>query len=200
MENNNEIENIMKIEDEKEKKKKKEKKPERGIETMFRTSLRNHIQLSAIADNKANIMLSINAIIISITVSVLFPRFGQDPMLIFPTMTLVSVCVLALIFAIISTVPKVTRGVFTKEDILEKRANLLFFGNFYKMELEDFEWGLKEVISDKDFLYSSMIRDFYNLGIVLSVKYKYLRICYIVFMIGIIVSVLAFVTAFIFSS
>ena len=52
-------------------KKVKELKPDRGIETMFRTTSKNHMELSAIADNKANIMISINSIILSVLVSVL---------------------------------------------------------------------------------------------------------------------------------
>ena len=180
------------------KKKDKDKGGGRGIETMFRTSLRNHIQLSQIADGKANIMLSTNSIIISVVLSFLFPRFDQNPILVLPTSVLILVCVSALVFAIISTIPKVTSGVFTKEEIRDKTANLLFFGNFYKMDLGDFEWGIKEMMKDKDFLYGAMIRDFYNLGKVLSFKFKYLRISYLVFMIGVIISVLVFAAAFVF--
>ncbi len=183
----------------KDKKKKDKKKNERGIETMFRTSLRNHIQLSAIADNKANIMLSVNAIIISFVVSFLFPNIKQDPSLLYPTAILLVVCITAVIFATISVIPNVTYGTFTRDDITNKAANLLFFGNFYNMPLKDFEWGIKEVMKDNDFLYSSMIRDFYNLGVVLSKKYKYLRICYQVFMYGMIIAVIAFILTFLFA-
>ena len=170
--------------------------PERGIETMFRVTLRNHINLSAMADSKANIMLSINAIIISITISALFPKFETSPFLIWPTVILLVVCVLSIIFATLSTRPKVTEGKFTKEDIENKKANLLFFGNFFNVELEEFEWGMQEMMKDKDYLYGSMIRDFYFLGKVLSTKYRYLRICYSVFMFGLIISVIAFIIAF----
>ncbi len=182
----------------KKKKKDKEKDAGRGIETMFRTSLRNHIQLSQIADNKANIMLTINGGILAFALGSLFPRFEENPLLVLPTCILAAVCVSALVFAVISTIPKVTRGVFTREEIQDKKANLLFFGNFYKMTLEDFEWGINEIIKDKEYLYGSMIRDFYNLGKVLSVKYKYLRVSYMIFMIGLIVSVTAFAAAFVF--
>ncbi len=179
-------------------KKEKDKGAGRGIETMFRTSLRNHIQLSQIADNKANIMLTINGGIAAFSLGSLFPRFYESPYLVLPSLILIAVCVTALVFAVISTIPKVTRGTYSREEIQAKKANLLFFGNFYKMSLEDFEWGITQIINDKEFLYSSMIRDFYNLGKVLSVKYKYLRISYAIFMIGMIVSVLAFASAYIF--
>ena len=174
----------------------KPKKMGRGVETMFRTTSRNHIQLSAIADNKANLMLSINAIIISVVISVLVPNLASDKTLAIPTVILLSVCVISVIFATISTIPKVTQGTFTKQDIMDKKANLLFFGNFHSVPLEDFEWGIKELMDDEDYLYNSMAKDLYFLGKVLDRKYKYLRICYRVFMFGLIVSVISFVGAF----
>ena len=98
----------------------------------------------------------------------------------------------ALVFAILSTRPKITKGEFTREDIAKKQTNLLFFGNFYNMKLEDFDWGMKEMIQDRDFLYSSMTRDIYFLGKVLAQKYRFLRICYSIFMFGLILVVIAF--------
>ena len=168
----------------------------RGVETMFRTTYRTHVNLSSIADNKANIMLSINAIIISIVVANLVPRFDELPKLILPTILLLAVCLVALVYAILATRPKVTEGKFSREDIENKRANLLFFGNFYDMDIEDFHWGMTEMIKDSDFLYSSMTRDLYYLGIVLAKKYRYLAICYSVFMYGLILSVIVFALAF----
>ncbi|MFT5263804.1 MAG: putative metal-dependent HD superfamily phosphohydrolase [Polaribacter sp.] len=168
----------------------------RGVETMYRTTYRTHINLSSIADNKANIMLSINAIIISITLSTLIPRFETNEKLIIPTMILLGVCLVAVIFATLSTRPKITEGVFTRKDIENKKSNLLFFGNFYNMKFDDFHWGMMEMIKDSDFLYSSMTKDLYYLGIVLAKKYQYLRICYGVFMYGLILSVAAFAYAF----
>lgn len=177
----------------------KEQIPERGIETMFRTTSRNHIQLSAIADNKANIMLSINAIIISIVVSSLVPQLEDRQFLLFPTLILLVVCVLSVVFATLSTRPKITQGIFTREDIEEKRANLLFFGNFHAVELDDFEWGMHRVMADRDYLYGSMVRDLYFLGRVLHKKYKFLRICYNIFMYGLVIAILSFATAFLLS-
>ena len=64
------------------------------------------------------------------------------------------------------------------------------------MPLDDFKWGMKEVMKDKDYLYNSMIKDLYFLGLVLSKKYKLLRTTYTVFTIGIIISVASFFIAF----
>ena len=168
----------------------------RGVETMFRTTYRTHVNLSSIADNKANIMLSINAIVISITLSSLIPKFADNPKLILPTMMLLAVCLGSIIFATLSTRPKITEGIFSRQDIENKKSNLLFFGNFYKMKIDDFHWGMMEMIKDSEFLYSSMTRDLYYLGIVLAKKYKFLRICYSIFMYGLIATVIAFAMVF----
>ncbi len=168
----------------------------RGVETMFRSAYRTHINLSSIADNKANIMLSINAIIVSITVSTLVPQFGENEALVIPTILLLVVCLIAIIFATLSTRPKITKGEVTIESIQSKEANLLFFGNFYNMKLKDYQWGMDQLIQDKKFIYRSMTKDLYFLGIVLAKKYEYLRWCYTVFMWGLIASVVAFAISF----
>ncbi len=168
----------------------------RGVETMYRNIYRTHINLSSIADNKANIMLSVNAIIISIVISSLIPKLDLYPNLRIPTMLLLAVCLGALVFAILATRPKVTKSKLTRKDIEARNANLLFFGNYYNMDLDDFHWGMMEMIKDSDFLYSSMTRDLYFLGIVLAQKYQYLRICYGIFMYGLIGSVIVFAIAF----
>ena len=182
------------------KKKKMEKleRPERGIDTMFRTTLNNHTRLSEIADSKANILLSVNAIIISIALSTLIPKLDSpgNVHLIVPTFILLLFSVISIIFAIMSTRPKVTSGTFTRQDIEDKKVNLLFFGNFYKMPLDEYQWAVNELMKDRDYLYNSMIKDLYYLGLVLNRKYKLLRITYTVFMIGIICSVFAFIWAF----
>ena len=179
-------------------KKKKVVMPERGIETMFRVTLRNHITLSDIADTKANILLSVNAIIVSLVLANLIPKLDNpsNTYLIYPTVVFVLFTIIAMILSVLATRPNVTGGKFTKEDVENKKVNLLFFGNFHKMKLEDFEWAMNEMMQDKDYLYSSMTKDLYFLGKVLDRKYKILRITYTIFIIGIIVSVLAFTLAF----
>jgi len=179
-------------------KKAKDDRPDRGIETMYRVTLRNHIKLSDIADTKANILLSVSAIILSIALSTLFPKLDKPDnyYLIYPTMLFLFVSVVTMIFSILSTRPKVTSGTFTKEDVKNRKVNLLFFGNFHKMELSDFQDGMLALMNDRDYLYKSLMKDLYFLGIVLDKKYRLLRIAYTIFMIGIIASVITFIVAF----
>ncbi len=178
------------------KKKKIDKGAGRSIETMFRNTMRTHVDFSSMADTKANIMISVNTLVLTIIVSIMIRKLDSNPHLVIPTAILTATSLITLIYAILVTRPKVTSGTFTQEDIKEKKANLLFFGNFHKMNLNEFTWGMKQMISDKEYLYDNMIKDFYYLGQVLGEKYTKLRISYTIFMWGLIVSVLAFTIAF----
>jgi predicted metal-dependent HD superfamily phosphohydrolase len=179
-------------------KKNKVELPERGIETMFRVALRNHITLSDIADTKANILLSVNAIIISLALSSLLPKLDNpsNHYLIYPTIIFILFTVASIVLSVLATRPNITKGEFTKQDVADKKVNLLFFGNFHQMKLDDFEWAMEEMMKDRDYLYGSLTKDLYFLGLVLNRKYNILRLTYTVFMIGIIVSVISFIVAF----
>ncbi len=175
----------------------KDGSPERGIQTMFRVTMRNHLKLSDIADTKANILLSVNAIIVSLMLANLIPKL-DDPnndYLVYPAAIFVLFSVASMIMSVLATRPNVTSGEFTKEDVEKKKVNLLFFGNFHKMKLDDYEWAIQELIKDQKYVYTSLTKDLYFLGVVLNRKYKLLRWTYTVFMFGMILSVIAFFVA-----
>jgi len=182
--------------DEAKKKKEKESQSERAISTVFRIVAQSQNNLSQMADSKANILISVNSIILSIVIGTVFKDLLTDSNLQIPVGILVTVCMLAIVFGILATRPNITSGTFTKEDIADKKTNLLFFGNFHKMGYQDYDWAMTELLNDKNYLYTSMIKDTYFLGIVLAKKYKYLRIAYNIFMYGLILSMLAFTIAF----
>jgi len=173
----------------------KNESPERGVQTFYRTALRNHIKLSDIADTKANILLSVNAIIISVVLANLISKLDTNPYLTWPTIIFLSFCVISMVLSIIATRTNVTSGEFTKEDVKNQEVNLSFFGNFHKMELKEFEWAIGEMVKDKDYIYKALTKDLYFLGKVLERKYRLLRITYTVFMIGIIISLISFAIA-----
>lgn len=176
----------------------KEPKPLRGVETMFRTTSTNHIRLSSMADSKANIMISVNAIIISVLLSVLLRKLEDYPNFILPSIIFLTTSVTTIVFSILATRPNVTSGRFTLLDIQNKKSNLLFFGNFHQMTYKEYEDGMETIMKKNEYLYSNMIHDIYNLGVVLGRKYRMLRIAYNIFMFGIIASVLAFTIAALF--
>ena len=167
-------------------------KPDRGIETMFRTTSRNHLELSSIADNKANIMISVNTLLITILVTAAFQRVEEYPNLAIPIGALILVSLATIVISILATRPNISKGTFTKDDIEKKRTNLLFFGNFHGMSLDDYEWGVREMMKDAEYLYGTLTKDIYYLGKVLGKKYRLLRLAYNTFMIGFVVCILLF--------
>ncbi|QRR03902.1 Pycsar system effector family protein [Dyadobacter sandarakinus] len=175
--------------------KEKGERPEKGIETMFRISSNNHQRLSDMADNKAHIMITTTSIIISVLLSVLIRKLEDNTYLIIPTVLLLTICMITMVFSILSTRPSIPAGTFTREDIEGKRVNLLFFGNFYKMTYDEYSEGMQRMMNDREFLYGSLTKDVYSQGVVLGRKYRLLRVAYNVFMFGIVASVIAFIIA-----
>ena len=184
-----------------EKKKKKKKKAKgkdklgtsRGVETMFRTSYRVHMDLSSLADTKANIMISINGLILPILLGAISPKIDSNPWLLIPTSVLMIGCLISMVFAIRSARPRVNEDHVTLQQVRENGANILFFGHYANMSRDDFETGMAELMLDNDRVYRHMIRDLYGLGSVLTTKFKLLRTSYTVFMISIVTGVLLFI-------
>ena len=171
----------------------------KGIQTMLRVTSKNHLMLSEMADKKANILISVNAIIISVILSVLLRKLTTETYLIIPTILFLLCAVGTIVISILATRPKISSGSFTMDAVKEKKINLLFFGNFYKASYEEYDEAMREMMMDTDYLYGSLIKDIYYLGSVLGRKYKLIRLAFNVFMIGIIVSVAAFAIATIFA-
>ena len=170
----------------------------RGVETMFRNSSSNHLRLSVMADNKAFIMISVNSILISVGIGLIIGKFVLAPKLFIPTVILLTVNVVTIIYSVLATRPGTMKGRFTKKELDEKTVDLLFFGSYYKMPLEDFEFGIRQLMNDIEFLYANLIKDIYLQGKILGRKYNLLRISYNIFMYGTVLSVVAYIMSFFF--
>ncbi len=176
--------------------------PKRGIETMFRTMYSNHMKLSDMADKKASMMISLNAVLLSVIItylgaksSALGPSFTRNPMLAVPMGILLLTSLGSVVTAILSAQPDVTSFKWLKkspEIATNRRVNLLFFGNFTKLSLDNFQSGMRDLMREKDTLYTNMVTDVYYLGEVLARKYGLLRNSYSIFMVGLILTVLSF--------
>ena len=175
----------------------KNQSPERAIQSLYRTQLRNHLKLSDIADTKANILLSVNAIIISLLLANLIPKLGtpNNSYLIYPTVIFVVFSILSMIMSVLATRPKIENESLIDGDIEKKDVNYLFFGNFHVLEPQEFKEKLRDIIASKETIYDALSMDLYYLGKVLKAKYQLLRWTYTVFMVGIILSVIAFAIA-----
>ena len=170
--------------------KKASEKPDRGIETWFRLTSKNLYARLQIVDTKANILITANAIIISVVLGTLYSRLDDDPHLIYAVGGLIITNVLSITFAILATIPKpLAEKIATKE---MEDVDLMTFEGFSNMPLHDYQRSVMSVMERGDTLYPSIITDIYNLGVTLARKYKLIRISYLVFLYGIIISVFLF--------
>ncbi|GAA4821729.1 Pycsar system effector family protein [Algivirga pacifica] len=170
----------------------------KGVETMFRIMAQNHMTLSEMADKKANMMISVNSMIISLIFYLIYRAYVNELMFI-PTSFFAISSLTSIVFAVLATRPQVMKGRFKKEEVLSQKVNMLFFGNFHNTPLEDYTWAMKQLMANPDHVYEELIHDIHSLGQVLAGKYRMLRISYTVFMWGVAVSVGAFLVTLYFS-
>jgi len=150
-------------------------------------------------DRKANIMITVNSIILSLVLAGVIGEAGEHGHLHIsqqdvPIIILTLSSAISIIFAILSITPGNTHGKFTEEEIRNKQGNLLYYGNFHKMHARDYEWAFLQMMNDQEYLYSSMVKDIYFLGKLLARKYKLIRIALTTFLIGMSVAVFVFLS------
>jgi len=170
----------------------------KSAQIIFKTALRNHIDLTSIADNKANIILSINAIIITIAIPLFSTYVAGNSHLIIPAVLLVITSLLCIIYGALVTRPIKMAGFTDLSKLKAGRSNLFFFGNFYNMEIDDYRKGVQEIINDERLLDNTITTDLYYLGQALGKKYELLRKCYSFFMVGMSLTVISFGISFFF--
>ena len=106
-------------------------------------------------------------------------------------------CLVSIVIAILSARPRVNSQFISLDDVRNNRANILFFGHFANMNEAEFEQGMTELMKTPTALYQNMIRDIYGLGLVLSTKFKLLRMAYTSFMAALSLGILAFIWVYI---
>jgi hypothetical protein len=169
----------------------------RGIETMFRSAYRVQMDLTGLADNKANMMISINGIIISIIIASVAPKLDANPWLLIPSSIFLVGTLISIVYAILAARPRVSSQPITLEDLRHSEGNILFFGNFANMSENEFLEGMVELVQDKTVVYETMIRNIYGLGSVLKKKFALLQVAYTIFMAALIMGVTSFLAVFV---
>ncbi len=170
-----------------------------GARTMFKTALRNHIDLTSIADSKANLMLSVNAMIVTIGLPAFAKFLSGTTYLIVPGAIFLLTSVACMIVATLSTRPVKVDGETDLKQLKTGKTNLFFFGNFFNIPIDEYQTAIKEVVADRENLDSSFVNDLYYLGISLGHKFKLLRLCYLIFVVGLALAVLSFFVTYLMS-
>ncbi len=177
----------------------KQKKPgsSRGIETLFRSAYRVQMDLTSLADNKANMMISINGIIISIIIASVAPKLDSNPWLLIPATIFLCGTLVSIIYSILAARPRVSSTAIALEDLEHSEGNILFFGDFSHLSQEEFTGGMMNLMEDKTVVYETMIHNLYGLGSVLRKKFALLTGAYTAFMTALILGVSSFIGVFV---
>ncbi len=146
------------------------------LDHFIRQTRVHHMQLSSMADVKANMMLTISALVITFSIGHL-----SDPYLRWPVLVLIVSC--------LATIVSAAYAVMDRPD-----CNILFFGNFMNLEYEEFARLMEGVMNNSSRVYEAQVREVYELGVFLGRrKYVYVRLAYVFFIAGLLASAAVFV-------
>ncbi len=159
---------------------------ERGVETLFRLLSKNQYTLNTMIDTKSNILISINALILSLILGTVMSQLSSDPHLIYPVIMILFTNLASIAYAIFATRPELVHG-------KSETRNLMFYGNFQDMEEDEYVSKITNLMNEGDELYKTIAKDTYYLGKTIDRKFKLLRKSFNIFLIGIILSVIAFI-------
>ena len=153
-------------------------KPRSSVDNLLRTVQQHHVQLSLMADMKANILITISSILLTIALSRM-----NDVVLRPALLTLAVACLISLILAIIAILPTFAR----RKTHVSK--NLLFFGHFASMSEEEYFHEMEQMLATDPRLLEIAVRDIHSLGVYLyRKKYRFLRFAYVSLLFGFILA------------
>ncbi len=162
----------------------------RGIESLFRNSYRAQLDMITLAATKANIMISLNGLMVSFLLIASSHFLVIMPMLIIPFAVFLLTCTVSVIFAVLAARPLVDKTEHTLDDFRFDRSGLLVFEQYSKLQKKDYIDLMEEMVSDKNRIYRNMIGHLHHFGRSADFAYARLYISYNVFMVGLVLSVI----------
>jgi len=172
------------------KKSKKKSKISKEVLNIIRTTMRNNIELTHIADNKANVLLSLNALMLTFLLPIVIPHFEtlKQFKLVIPFAIIV---LTSTIVIYISTLVLKPGKFFAKQKAIEEGRYMspFFFGNFYKMDLFKYREYISDAVSDNELIKDHIAEDLHYIGTRLGRKMSLIRIAFNIFLFGIILSI-----------
>jgi len=160
--------------------------PAAHIDQLLRQTRAHHVQLSSMADVKANMLLTMSSIVITLAAQRVMTAGSQAPLVV-----LMIFCLITILLAAYAVMPKLPFAAqhATEAERKSPHFNLLFFGDFTKLTYEEFETEMERVLSSPAQSYEAQLREIYTLGVFLAEKkYRYLRLAYLAFITGLFAS------------
>jgi len=170
----------------------------RGIESMFRNSYRAQLDMISLAATKANIMISLNGLLVSMLLVSGAYFLSSDPLLLIPVTILLVTCTTAIVFAVLAARPDIDHTARSYEDYSNDRGELLTFSQFTSLSSEQYSCAMHEMMQDNQRIYANMTGHLYYLGVMANKKFSRLYISYNAFIIGLVISVASLIAVVIY--
>ena len=164
---------------------------------IIRTTLRNNVELTHIADNKANVLLSLTAIMITFLIPnvVANMEYIEKKHLYIPLIILSTTCLLTILICTIVLKPIHFDKLRDKNDPIGRHSPF-FFGNFYKMKPKEYYQYMQESLDKGSSVRQHLAQDLYYLGRRLGYKMTWIRRAFDIFLGGIFLTLLTTALAF----
>src|SRR5215204_1304589 len=167
---------------------KEEKKKKIKTDVILKETAGNYVRLIGDADRKARIMLVVNSLFLTLSVTLISKVFGDVPYSwIFASILMFS-NVVSLFFSIQSIKPEFTS---TKND--ETENNILHYKKCNNLSLEEYRSKINSTLIDDTQKMDAFIKELYFYGRLLNMKYKLLKIAHFFFLWGIVLAVLVYI-------
>lgn len=165
---------------------KKNKKKKNGIKTdsLLRETSTHYIRLIGDADRKARIMLIVNSILLTISITLLTKSLNDVPHVWISATLLIVANLLTLLFSVLSVKPELHSHIAK-----ETEDNILHYKKCSEYNLHEYTALVLDMIHDNEKKMEAVIKDLYFFGNLLNMKYKLIKIAYRIFFWGIVISV-----------
>jgi len=154
-----------------------------AVDNILRINVNNQVRLTVMADQKANIMITVASIVFSVTVANLNNEVMKWPLLFFAFG-----CTVSLLAAIFAIIPQTGYPKIPGTDEIDRESpmfNPLFFGHFAHIPIDEYKEDYAETLMTDDRIYDALAGDIYGIGTTLmNNKYKWLRRSYMAFLVG----------------
>ena len=167
---------------------KQQKYDARGVQTLFRTLSRNHYNLLKMLDNKASIILTVNSIIISLMMGIIFVASGTDAEVVrIGSKILLNFGMLSMVFALLAMLPH--RYGKSKQGT-DQLHGLLYAGSYTKLSQAEYESSMHELMGKGETIYDSLIKDMYHLGRSITIKQRLIWTSVAFFLLGLALTII----------
>ncbi len=164
-----------------------EKFDPRGVQTLFRTLSRNHYNILRMIDGKASIILTVNSIIISLLMGVIYMAPDeQKGVLQIGSKILLNCGMASMVFALLAMLPHKYAS-YIKQ--FPDYKGSLYGNNFSKLSMDEYKQEMKRIINNGNTVYEEMTMDLYYLGKTIAKKQRFIFISVGFFLIGLVGSI-----------